>query len=311
MRLRIGSRASALALRQTGSIAATLKAAHPGLEIDIVPVRTTGDRDQKAPLADVGGKGVFVREIEQALVAKEIDLAVHSLKDLPQMLPDGLVLGPFPKREDPRDAFVSRFGEQLRELPRGSTVGTGSPRRAAQVMRLFPNRYRIVGIRGNVETRLRKVEEGGVDATLLALAGLNRLGLAEEATEILEPGTMLPAPCQGCLGLEYREDESAVAGLLTALADARSEAEARAERALLQGIGGSCFVPLAALARVEGDEIEMRAAIASLDGKRWVEATQKAPLDQPEWLGNHLAEKILREGGSDILFAMPEPRPEA
>jgi len=236
---------------------------------------------------------------------------VHSLKDVPQNLPAGLRLGPPPQREDARDAVVSRFGELLRELPKGSTVGTSSPRRVAQILNRHGKRnYRIVPIRGNVDTRLKKLHAAEYDAIVLAAAGLNRLGLSGEITEILEPAEMLPAPCQGCLGLELRQDDHAVLALLETIKDRAADLTARAERAFLQGMGGDCLVPLGAHSVLVGDELHMTATLLTLDGSRAVTSIQSGPADSPEFVGAQLAGRLLFEGGSEILLG-PFPGAEA
>lgn len=307
MKVRIGTRGSRLALTQTQSIVDRLRAAHRGLETEIVPITTTGDRHTGPTLEPVGGKGVFVKEIEEALLRKEIDLAVHSLKDVPQQLPEGLVLGPFPAREDVRDALISRFGEQLDELPKRSTIGTSAPRRRAQVLfRHAARGYNIVPFRGNVETRLKKIQSGEVDAALLAVAGLKRLGLEGEISQILEPDEILPAPGQGCLALEHRQSDEALADLLLALRDVAAEASARAERAFLLGLGGDCNLPVGAYARVSDAVLWMKAVALDIAGTRRIEAIQEGPASEPTLVGAQLAERLLFNGGSELLIgALP------
>ena len=306
MKLRIGSRGSRLAVVQAETVAALLRAKNSALEIEFRRIATTGDRDQHASLAAIGGKGVFVKEIEDALLRREIDLAVHSLKDVPQSLPPGLRLGPPPAREDSRDAVVSRFGELLRELPRGSTIGTSSPRRSAQIQNRYRKRdYRIAPLRGNVDTRLRKVKEGEYDAIVVAAAGLKRLGFEGEITDILEPDEMLPAPCQGCLGLELREDDGAVLALLETIRNADADATSRAERAFLQALGGDCLVPVGAHAALEAGRLKMTAALLDADGERSVTSTVAGDAEAPEFVGAQLAEQLLHDGASDILLGPP------
>jgi hydroxymethylbilane synthase len=302
MKLRIGSRGSRLAVAQAEAIALALREAHSELDIECVRITTTGDRDSHSSLASIGGKGVFVKEIEEALLGNQIDLAVHSLKDVPQQLPPGLILGPCPRREEPWDAFVSRFGEHLAELPRGSTIGTSSPRRAAQIRNRFKKRsFHIEPIRGNVETRLKKVHEGQFDGIVIAAAGLKRIGLESEATQILGEEEMLPAPGQGCLGLEVRESDEKTRALLEAIKHDASDRAARAERAFLLGVGGDCLVPLAALAVVAEKEIRMRAMVLDASGEQAVESREAGPIEQPEYVGALLAERLLHDGGGELL----------
>jgi len=303
MKIRIGSRKSKLAVTQAESVGQELKSKNPGLEIEFVGLTTTGDRDAHSALKDLGGKGVFVKEIEEALLKKEIDLAVHSLKDVPQQLPAGLILGPFPKREDPRDAALSRFGELLGELPRSSTIGTSSPRREAQILNKYKKKYRVAPIRGNVDTRLRKLEAGEFDLIIMAVAGLKRLGLEKEITHILEPDEMIPAPGQGCLGLEVREDRADLLKILESIKDETSDLSARAERAFLQGIGGDCLIPLGAYTQVD-KEIRMKAILADPKGTQVIRVEEKGPLNDVELVGSKLAGRLLYEGGSEIMLGL-------
>lgn len=302
MRLRIGSRGSKLAVTQARWVAAALKKNNPGLDVTFREIVTSGDKDQSATFQAAGGKGVFVKEIEDALLADEIDLAVHSLKDVPQTLPPGLRLGPFPEREDFRDAVISRFGETLGELPRHSTVGTSSPRRHAQITHLFKKRgYNIEPLRGNVDTRLKKLQEGKYDAIVLAAAGLRRLGLEGEITHILEPSVFLPAATQGCLGLELRTGDSATLALIESIKDPAANITAVAERAFLQGLGGNCQVPVGAYSLIDKDELKMKAVILKTDGTAAVHAEERGPAANPQWVGYQLAERLLHNGGSEIM----------
>lgn len=274
--LRIGTRGSPLALAQTELVRSRLVAAHPRLAapgaVEIVPIKTTGDRIQDRPLAEFGGKGVFAKEIEEALIDGRIDLAVHSMKDMPTWLPDGLTIRCILPREDPRDVLFARPPvDGLMALPPGAVVGTSSPRRKAQVLALRPD-LRVVPIRGNVGTRLRKLEAGEVDATLLALAGLRRLGLGDRATVLLPTEEMLPAAGQGAIGLETRADADAVLDLLAPLNDPVTASCVMAERACLGELDGSCHTPIAALAEPlgepapDGTTLRLRALIALPDG---------------------------------------------
>ena len=253
--VRIGTRGSPLALAQAHELRDRLAAAHPELAapdaVAIVVIRTTGDRIQDRTLAEAGGKGLFTKEIEEALVAGTVDVAVHSMKDVPTLQPDGLELACFLPREDPRDCLFARSGTSLDDLPQGAVVGTAGLRRQAQVLLRRPD-LKIVPIRGNVQTRMAKMAAGEVDATLLALAGLRRLGLEKEATAILEPDVMLPAVAQGCIGLEIRTDDDRMRGILAPLDCAESRMRVTAERALLEVLDGSCRTPIAALATLDG-----------------------------------------------------------
>lgn len=303
--LRIGSRASRLAVAQAEWITAQLKSHWPDLSIQWIPISTTGDKDLTSSLPSLGGKGIFVKEIEDALLRRDIDLAVHSLKDVPQSLPQGLILGPYPQREDPRDAVISRFGELLNELPKGSIVGTSSPRRSAQIQRLYKKRnYRFEALRGNVETRIRKVREGIVDAAILALAGLKRLGLESEVNQVLEEDEMMSAPGQGCLGLELRSDDAETLALVEPLRHAESDHAARAERSFLQALGGTCLAPVATRWHHKEDQLGMDAALWDLTGTQEIRVQETGRWDQPELVGAKLAGRLLYEGGAELLAKM-------
>jgi len=306
MKIRIGSRGSKLAVTQAEWIGSELLKKNPTLQITFHQIRTRGDSDAHSSLSIIGGKGVFVKEIEEALLKSEIDLAVHSLKDVPQMLPSGLELGPFPLREDPRDAVLTRFGELLHELPKRSSIGTGSPRRLSQLKNLFGKKYKVEPIRGNVETRVKKLQNGEFDAIILAVAGLKRLGLEKEIIETLEPDVFMPAPGQGCLGLELRSEDQPLLDLLKTISDRSSDSIARAERAFLQGLGGSCLLPVAGYAVIDGEDLEMKAKIFDSTGERKVEAQFKGDTKTPELVGSQLAEKILHVGGHEILMNLPD-----
>ena len=286
--LRIGSRGSPLALVQAREVKSRLVAA-AGLDaerVEIKVIRTTGDLVQDRPLADAGGKGLFAKEIEEALLAGVIDLAVHSSKDLPTFLPAGLTLAGFLPREDARDAFISRKAKTLRDLAPGSVVGTASPRRQAFIKRLRPD-VAVVTLRGNVETRLRKLDAGEVDATLLALAGLKRLGLLSAATAILELDEFLPAVAQGAIGIETRADDTA-----TALA---------AERAFLAVLDGSCRTPIGGHAAVRGDAIRFHGMIAKPDGSRSFEVVREGGREQAAALGAEAGRELKDRAGADFF----------
>jgi hydroxymethylbilane synthase len=288
---------------QTHHVAGLLRAAVPGLEVDVEVIHTHGDKVLDAPLAQIGGKGLFTKELEVALLDGHIDLAVHSLKDLPTDLPDGLALGAVPPRVNPHDAFVCAKWRGLEELPARARVGTSSLRRAAQVLAKRPD-LEIVPLRGNVETRLRRVEEGTVDATVLACAGLERLDLAHVIAAQLDVDIMLPAPAQGALGIEVRAEDEVTRGLVRRISDSVSEAETTAERACLAALEGGCQVPVGALARVLGRMITLVACVCSLDGKTVLRTTCTGPFDNPAAIGRQAAEKLLQQGAAEIVAAI-------
>jgi hydroxymethylbilane synthase len=267
--LRLGTRGSPLALAQAAELKARLAKAHAALAspdaLEIVVIKTTGDKVRDRTLAAIGGKGLFTKELEEALIAGSIDLAVHSAKDLPTWLPEGLALVCHLPREDPRDAFFSPRSKSIAALPKGAVVGTASPRRRAQVLFARPD-LRVVPLRGNVETRLSKLQSGAVDATLLAVAGLKRLGLADRITAILSPEEMLPAVAQGAIGIEARQGDARVKEYLDALDDRATAACVSAERALLGALDGSCRTPIAALAEIKAGALSLRAMIIRPDG---------------------------------------------
>ena len=302
--MRIGTRASALALAQATAVATALRAG--GHDVEIVPMRTEGDRLASAKLAAVGGKGLFVREIEDALLARTVDVAVHSLKDLPAEQPDGLVLAAFPAREDPRDVLVSRTPGGLAGLPPGAIVGTSSPRRRALVLAARPD-LTVEPLRGNVDTRLRKLESHTCDATILAAAGLRRLGVTPPHTEPLPVDTFVPAVGQGVLGLEARASDDAVRAALSALDDRTTHACAVAERAFLRRLGASCVAPVAAHAALQGPVLTMRALVISEDGKQVLTERGTAAPAEAEALGRRLADALLEQGAASMVALTPRP----
>jgi hydroxymethylbilane synthase len=266
-KLVVATRKSALALAQTRALVADLVAAHPGLEVEELHVTTTGDRVQDRALSEVGGKGLFIKEIEEALLERRADFAVHSLKDVPAELAPSLVIACTPERVDPRDALVTRSGARFADLAPGSTLGTSSLRRRVQLSAWRPD-VGVVPLRGNVDTRLRRCTEGTVDAIVLAHAGLMRLGLADRVTELLEPERCLPAIGQGALAIETRADDPHVAELVRALAHEQSELAVAAERGVMLAVEGSCQVPVAAYAVREGEQLWLRGLLAEPDGSR-------------------------------------------
>ena len=296
--LRIGSRGSPLALVQAREVQSRLAKAC-GLapeRIEIKTIRTTGDMIEDRPLAEAGGKGLFTKEIEEALLSGAIDLAVHSSKDMPTFLPAGLVLAAFLPREDPRDAFVSREAKSLRELPHGAVVGTASPRRQALVKRLRPD-LAIVPLRGNVETRLRKIENGDADATVLALAGLKRLGLVAAATAVLDLDEFLPAVGQGAIGIETRDDDTKTRALVDAINDADTATALAAERAFLAVLDGSCRTPIAGHARVIDGTLRFRGLIAKTDGSEALEVSREGSRADAAALGADAGRELKARAG--------------
>lgn len=300
MSLRIGTRGSRLALIQAEKVRSVLLSRRAGLQAQIVTIQTQGDRVLDSPLSRIGGKGLFIREIEDALLAGRIDLAVHSLKDLPTALPEGLALAGALSREDPRDAFVSRDGRTPAGMRDGERVGTSSLRRAAQLLQLNP-RLRIVDMRGNVDTRLRKLAEGECAALVLAACGLDRLGLGGRITERLDPGQMLPAVCQGIIGIEIRRQDRRSAELLDSVSDPGSLRMAAGERAFLRRLEGGCQVPVGCLSALDGSECRVEGLVATLDGRRVIRRSVAGPVERIEGLAEELAETILAEGGEEIL----------
>jgi hydroxymethylbilane synthase len=302
--LRIGSRGSPLALAQAHEVQSRL-AAGCGIaaeRIEIKTIRTTGDAIQDRPLATAGGKGLFAKEIEEALLAGNIDLAVHSSKDMPTVLPDGLLLDTFLPREDPRDAFISRKAKSLRDLPRGAVVGTASLRRQALVKRLRPD-LQIATLRGNVETRLRKLDAGDADATLLAVAGLKRLGLLAAATAILDIDDFLPAVGQGAIGIETRADDEATRALVTRINDVDTAMALAAERAFLAVLDGSCRTPIAGHARISNGTLHFLGMIVRPDGSEAHEATREGRCAAAAELGADAGRELKDRAGPDFFYS--------
>lgn len=301
--LRIGTRGSPLALAQARETRDRLVAAHgcsPD-EIEIVPITTTGDRIRDRPLAEAGGKGLFTKELEEALRAGTIDLAVHSMKDMPARLPDGLVIGALLPREDPRDAFISLVARSVAELPHGAIVGSSSVRRTAQLLRLRPDTKAVL-FRGNVETRLRKLAEGLAHATFLACAGLNRLGLAERITTSMPIELMLPAVAQGAIGIEIRAGDWRMAQMIAPIDDPPTQITITCERAFLSALDGSCRTPLAGHAILAGDRIRFRGHALTLDGVHCFETARGGSASDAARLGTDAGEEVRRLGGTLISF---------
>jgi hydroxymethylbilane synthase len=298
--LRIGTRGSQLALYQANWVKERLMEAHPNLKVTLFKIKTTGDKIQDAPLAKIGGKGLFVKEIEEALIQKRIDLAVHSIKDVPTEFPKGLHLSVITKREDPRDVFISREGRTLKELPQRAKIGTSSLRRQAQLLH-FRNDFELIPLRGNLDTRLRKLKTMNLDGIVLALAGIKRLGFEENITEIIPTEISLPAIGQGALGTETRMDDKEVEDLIRFLNDQDSSIAVSAERAFLKKLEGGCQVPIAAYARIVGLTLRIDGLVGTIDGKRLIRDHVEGSVGEAESLGIKLAEILLDQGAKGIL----------
>lgn len=299
----LGTRGSKLAVHQTEWVQARLQELAPHVTVTLRRIQTSGDKILDVPLAKIGGKGLFVKEIEEALLSGEIDLAVHSVKDVPTALPPGLDLLCIPCREDPRDALISRDGRRFADLPQGAKVGTSSLRRQAQVLQARPD-LSILMLRGNLDTRLKKLRDGQFDAIVLAAAGLRRLGWEHEITEYLAPEISLPAIGQGALGIEGRRDDQFVRSLLSGLEHAPTRTMVRAERALLHRLQGGCQVPIAAHATLAGSDVTLEGLVASVDGKEIIRDRVHGTVTDPESIGIQLAERLLAGGGDRILQAI-------
>ena len=298
--IKIGTRGSALALTQSRWVQAQLLERHPDCRVELEIIKTSGDLIHDVPLAQVGGKGLFIKEIEEALLSGRVDLAVHSLKDMPAEIPAGLMLGAVPPREDYRDAFISSRSASLAEIPAGGRIGTGSLRRRVQLLHRRPD-LEIVALRGNVDTRLKKLETLGLDALILAAAGLNRLGLSHVYRGLLSESEMLPAVAQGALGLEVRTADNRLRQLIAFLDHPPTRIAVSAERAFLARLEGGCVVPVAALGKVEGEALTLEALISDLDGKRYLRERLSGRVDEAQSMGTALANRLLDRGGREIL----------
>ncbi len=302
--LRIATRGSPLALAQAHEVRDRLRAAHAGLEsddaVEIRTYRTTGDRIQSRPLGEIGGKGLFTKEIEEALLDGSADIAVHSMKDMPTELPDGLVIDALLPREDPRDALISLSAKSISELPMGARIGTASLRRQAILLSVRPD-FRIEPLRGNVGTRLGRIEQGDFDATLLAVAGLNRLGLKDAPRTPIDPDDMLPAPCQGAIGIECRADDAETRKIVAALNDEPTTICVAAERAFLAALDGSCRTPIAGLACLADGRVSLRGMIVRPDGSETHAAQNDAPAADAALLGRMLGEALRARAGSGFF----------
>jgi hydroxymethylbilane synthase len=298
--IRIATRSSPLALWQAEEVKRRLNQIHPHIAVELVTMKTQGDRILDAPLAKIGGKGLFVKELEAGMLAGDADLAVHSMKDVPVEFPDGLELALIMQREDPRDAFVSNTYTSLAEMPDGTLVGTSSLRRQTQIRQRYPH-LKLDWLRGNVNTRLRKLDDGEYDAIILAAAGLKRLGFDQRIRAFIEPEECLPAIGQGAIGIETRSDDSALKALIAPLAHAETTLRVKAERAMNQTLNGGCQVPLAGFALVEGDELYLRGLVGEPDGSRVLRAEQRGPVSAAETIGVRLARDLLDQGAGEIL----------
>jgi len=301
--VRIATRKSALALWQANFVKAELEAAHPGLQVELVPMSTQGDKILDTPLAKIGGKGLFVKELETAMLEGRADIAVHSMKDVPVDFPEGLMLHTICQREDPRDAFVSNSYQQLGDLPQGAVVGTSSLRRQCQIKAMRPD-LQIKDLRGNVNTRLAKLDAGEFDAIILASAGLIRLGFEARIASFLDVGTSLPANGQGAVGIECRTDDLKVQQLLAPLEHRETRICVLAERAMNRKLQGGCQVPIGAFAVLNQNELWLRGLVGQLDGSEILRSEIKGEATQAEQLGTQLAEQLLALGADRILDAV-------
>src|SRR5215510_1627522 len=295
----LGTRGSKLAMQQSEWVQTRLRELAPDVSVTLRRIQTSGDKILDVPLAKIGGKGLFVKEIEEALLAGEIDLAVHSMKDVPTQLPQGLAILCVPQREDPRDALISRTGCLFKDLPHGATIGTSSLRRQAQFLHARPD-LKIQILRGNLDTRLRKLRDGHYDAIVLAVAGLRRLGWTHEITEYLDPQISLPAIGQGALGIEGRSDDVFIRSLLDRLDHASTRVAVLAERAMLDRLEGGCQVPIAAHATVSGVQLRLEGLVASVDGKEMIRDVVEGTIQHAGEVGRQLAERLLARGGDNI-----------
>jgi hydroxymethylbilane synthase len=307
--IKIGTRGSKLALWQANWVQSVLKQKSPSQAVELVTIKTQGDKILDVPLAKVGGKGLFVKEIEQALLARRIDIAVHSMKDMPADIPEGLYIGAIPERENPLDVFISRSGAGFNELAGGSVIGTSSLRRSAQLHYARPDMV-TQPIRGNLDTRLKKLESENFDALVLAAAGVKRLNLEHKITEYLDPELMLPAIGQGALCIEIRKDDSIVGSLVASLDHAATRAAVTAERAFLKRLEGGCQVPIAGHGRISENQFTLTGLVAEVDGTRVIKGEKSGPLNASTSIGIELAEELLAKGADKILEKLKSIAPE-
>jgi len=298
--IKIGTRGRKLALWQSNWVQSALNEKFPGQRIELVTIKTKGDKILDVPLAKVGGKGLFVKEIEQALLESRIDLAVHSMKDMPAEIPEGLCIGAVPQREDPADVLVAREGLTFSQLKRGAVIGTSSLRRAAQLKHARSD-LTIAPLRGNLDTRLKKLQTENLDAIVLAAAGIKRLNLTDRITEYLRADVMLPAVGQGALCIEMRQDDPVIGPMLAALDHPNSRAVVLGERAFLNRLGGSCQVPIAGHGEIVAATFNLTGLVADVDGSRLIKASLSGPADNTEDIGVKLAEQLIERGADNIL----------
>ena len=300
MILKIGTRGSKLALAQSHWVKEKIEGEHSHIRVELVRIKTTGDKILDSPLSVIGGKGLFVKEIQDALLEKRIHVAVHSMKDVPAELPEPLTISIFPEREDPHDALISKGDQTLDRLLRGSKVGTSSLRRKVQLLYLRPD-LELVPLRGNVDTRLRKLESGELQAIILATAGLKRLGLASRITQRISSRQLMPAIGQGALGLEVRRDNTTTIDLIRFLNHGPTEMTVRAERAFLRELEGGCQVPIAAIGRLNDEKLHLEGMVANLDGTRVLKDEIRGEKDEVEEIGIRLARRLIDSGAREIL----------
>lgn len=301
----IGTRGSQLALWQANWVKAALIGKHPGLSVDLLIIKTKGDKITDVPLAKVGGKGLFVKEIEEAISDRRVDLAVHSMKDMPADIPEGLCISAVPERESPEDVLISKHGLLLSQLPKGARIGTSSLRRSAQIKHLRPD-AEIVSLRGNLDTRLKKLETEDFDAIILAAAGVKRLGLEARITQYLDAAMMLPAVGQGALCIESRKDDAEVLPIIAALDDPPTRTVVMGERAFLNRLEGGCQVPIAAHGKIENNRFVISGLVSDLDGKIIIKDTMSGSLSESESVGIQLAEILLSRGAGQILDTLKQ-----
>ena len=299
-KIRIGTRGSQLALWQANFIKSEIQRLFPDLDVELNIIKTTGDRITDRPLAMIGGKGLFVKEIETALLDNDIDLAVHSMKDMPGELPKGLIIGAIPKRENPFDVLISKDNTLLADYKKGATIGTSSLRRASQIKHIRPD-VTIESIRGNLDTRIKKLKAGDYDAIVLAAAGLRRLGQAHEITQYLDESVMIPAVGQGALCIETRKNDSDIASVMEKLDHYHTRICVTGERAFLKQIEGSCHIPVACFGKIKENTVSMTAVVASVDGKELIKEHITSALNNVESCGRTLADMVLEKGGKRIL----------
>ena len=298
--MRIGTRGSALALTQSRWVADRIRERHPGILVELITIRTKGDILQEVALSKIGGKGLFIKEIEEALLAGRVDIAVHSMKDVPAELPDSLEIGVTPVREDPRDVLISRGDLKIEEMPRGARIGTCSLRRGLQLLNGMPH-IEIVPLRGNLDTRIRKLETERLDGIVLAAAGIRRMGWSARVSQFIPVETMLPAVGQGALGIETRRDDTLAREALEFLHDPVTWCEVGAERAFLRRLGGGCQLPIAGFAKKEGGELVLAGLVGGADGRVMIRHEARGVAGEYERLGREVAETILARGGEDLL----------